>query len=637
MRGTQPCRLALGLVLLGVAAGCRSLPCPPPLLDGGLVSSFPLPPDQDRAAQAHAWYSIGIHHEMADEYDLAYDAYRRAAELDPANERLVLRIASTLVLQRRTDEALRIVEEYLQRQPASENSLLWLATFYGTTGISERTHQLFRRLTEEFPTNPAGWLQLASFAERSGDSESAARILDEGLAKAQPPALLRQELVRIRLDQMQSAPDAQTKRQFRKQTIVLLRKTIEDTPGDQDALYTLGDLLVKDESLEEAVQVYEQIERLQPSDLQVKQRLARTFLAMDDQPKAIAILEKMVQGKTVLGNVHFYLAELYLQAGEAETAASHFRAAAEASPGDPSPWLKLAALQSEKDPAAAAASLDEALRIMPGNPKLLEVLALVRLTQGRYAQAADLLQQAYDATMANDDDAIPSNLFFYNYATVCTHLRRTQDAATWLRRAADQEPALIELYVQRALTGTPTFRKYAVASMKALAAMPGRDTAAIHAHLATLHLALDKPVLALRDFERVLAVVRKDPLQSAVLTPRFYFWYGVALDQCQQPDRAIEQFNTCIRLDPNYGDALNYLAYVWAVRGERLDEALRHIQTALALDPENAAYLDTLGWIYFQQGRYADALDLLQQADRLQPGDPEILNHIERAREKLQP
>ena len=93
MRGFGQWRLAFGLVLFGIAAGCRSLPSPSPLLDGGLVSSpEALPLDQAKAAQAYAFYSIGIHHELADEYDLAYEAYRQAAELDSGNERLVLRM-----------------------------------------------------------------------------------------------------------------------------------------------------------------------------------------------------------------------------------------------------------------------------------------------------------------------------------------------------------------------------------------------------------------------------------------------------------------------------------------------------------------------------------------------------------------
>ena len=139
----------------------------------------------------------------------------------------------------------------------------------------------------------------------------------------------------------------------------------------------------------------------------------------------------------------------------------------------------------------------------------------------------------------------------------------------------------------------------------------------------------------MREFEAAADLVRQDPLQAAVLSPRFYFWYGVALDQIKETDRAVAKFETCLALDPEFADALNYLAYLWAGRGERLDEALRHVQTALALDPQNAAYLDTLGWVYYQQGRYAEALDFLLQADEIRPDDAEILEHIQKTREKL--
>ncbi len=140
MHGLRRWRLALGLVLCRRRGRLPLAPRPSPLLDGGLVSSSVLPPDREAAAQAHAFYSIGVHHELADEYDLAYEAYRQAAALEPGNERLILRMASTLVLQRKTEEALRDVEDFLKRNPSSESALLWLATFYGTTG-DQRTRR----------------------------------------------------------------------------------------------------------------------------------------------------------------------------------------------------------------------------------------------------------------------------------------------------------------------------------------------------------------------------------------------------------------------------------------------------------------------------------------------------------------
>ena len=48
---------------------------------------------------------------------------------------------------------------------------------------------------------------------------------------------------------------------------------------------------------------------------------------------------------------------------------------------------------------------------------------------------------------------------------------------------------------------------------------------------------------------------------------------------------------------------LNYLGYMLADRGTRLDEAL-DISAAVALDPANGAYLDSLGWVYYKMGNY---------------------------------
>ncbi|MGD9612205.1 MAG: tetratricopeptide repeat protein [Kiritimatiellia bacterium] len=637
MRGSDQGRLALGLVLFGVAAGCRSLPAPPPLLDGGVVSSPALPPDRERAAQAHAFYALGIHHELADDYAAAYAAYRQAAELDPDNERLALRMASTLVFQRQTAEALRTVEEFLRRRPDSESALLWLATFYGNVGDDARVVELFRQLTRRFPARPLGWLQLAAALGRAGDEAAVETTLQAGLAQAQPPTALRQELVRLQLQRLRTAADPAAKAAARGQAIALLRQVAAELPGDVETLYALGDLLVQDEQIEEALRTYEKIERIQPDDPQVQPRLAKAFLAMDDQPRAIAVLEKMAREQDDPADVHFYLAELYLQAGETTNAMDHFRLAANASTHEPAPWIRLAALQAESDASVAAATLAEALEILPENPKILEVFALVRLQQKRYAEAATLLQRAYDARLAQDPESAPSQLFFYNFATVCTHLRRTAEAAEWLRRASEQEPALLDLYLQRALTGTATFRKNAIAVLRALSAIPNTESATVRAYLANLYLAQDRPVTAVREFEAAAEIVRQDPLQAAVLSPRFYFWYGVALDQIKETDRAVAKFETCLALDPEFADALNYLAYLWAVRGERLDEALRHVQTALAIDPQNSAYLDTLGWVHYQQGRYAEALEFLLQADALRPDDAEILDHIQKTREKLAP
>ena len=79
---------------------------------------------------------------------------------------------------------------------------------------------------------------------------------------------------------------------------------------------------------------------------------------------------------------------------------------------------------------------------------------------------------------------------------------------------------------------------------------------------------------------------------------------------------------------PLLNSALNALAYLWAEDSRNLDEALRLQQRALEQQPFSGAYQDTMGWIEFRRGRLDAALRYLEVANRYQPDDPEIIEHL---------
>ena len=60
--------------------------------------------------------------------------------------------------------------------------------------------------------------------------------------------------------------------------------------------------------------------------------------------------------------------------------------------------------------------------------------------------------------------------------------------------------------------------------------------------------------------------------------------------------------------DPENAIALNYLGYMLAERGERLDESVGYLQKALLDRAGEPSFLDSLGWAYFK----ADKLDLAE-------------------------
>ena len=79
---------------------------------------------------------------------------------------------------------------------------------------------------------------------------------------------------------------------------------------------------------------------------------------------------------------------------------------------------------------------------------------------------------------------------------------------------------------------------------------------------------------------------------------------------------------------------LNYLGYMLADRGEKLDEALAMIQKAVELDPQNYAYLDSLGWAYFKLGKYNLAEEDLRKAVERNTTDPTVHDHLGELYEK---
>jgi len=83
-----------------------------------------------------------------------------------------------------------------------------------------------------------------------------------------------------------------------------------------------------------------------------------------------------------------------------------------------------------------------------------------------------------------------------------------------------------------------------------------------------------------------------------------------------------------LTLDPTNAGAMNYLGYMFADRGVKLDEAHKLISRALELDPGNGAYLDSLGWALFRLNRLDEAATELNKALAKIGKDPTVHDHL---------
>jgi tetratricopeptide (TPR) repeat protein len=106
------------------------------------------------------------------------------------------------------------------------------------------------------------------------------------------------------------------------------------------------------------------------------------------------------------------------------------------------------------------------------------------------------------------------------------------------------------------------------------------------------------------------------------------FMLGSIFERQKKWDLAEEQFKKVLAVDPLDAPAANYLGYMLADRGVRLEESVKYIQKALEVDPNNGAYLDSLGWAYYKMDRYDLAQAPLERAVRLLNGDPTVDEHL---------
>lgn len=106
------------------------------------------------------------------------------------------------------------------------------------------------------------------------------------------------------------------------------------------------------------------------------------------------------------------------------------------------------------------------------------------------------------------------------------------------------------------------------------------------------------------------------------------FSLGAALESLHDFYQAVAAFEGVLKIKPDHAPSLNYLGYMLAERGIRLDYAQELIEKALKASPDNGAYLDSYGWVLYQKGKYKEALENLMKAYQVIDSDPTILDHI---------
>jgi len=123
-----------------------------------------------------------------------------------------------------------------------------------------------------------------------------------------------------------------------------------------------------------------------------------------------------------------------------------------------------------------------------------------------------------------------------------------------------------------------------------------------------LALSQGDTITANRSFKRFSTIMRNMSFPEATITSLLAYGYNEA----GFPDKAEEFYRLSLSLDSGNPDRVNSLAYFLIEKDRKIDEALKLINKVLNSNPENFIYLHTKGWGLYKQGKYQEAVDVLQ-------------------------
>jgi tetratricopeptide (TPR) repeat protein len=329
--------------------------------------------------------------------------------------------------------------------------------------------------------------------------------------------------------------------------------------------------------------------------------------------KAVQHLEKVAStpGGATDANVQYNLGRLYLRGGDNAKAIERLSSVLEQNPYSIQARLSLA------QAFGAAGRNDEAAEVLAvvvdDEPRLASALAQYYERAGRNEEAS----QAYARALAANPKDLRALIALSRDYSAKGEYEKAIDTLTKAQGLVPNDPAIAAFLTQTYLQA----KKYQEAATLASAAQKKfpEDMRFTRLHARALFdTGNQSAALAL-----IEAAVRAHPDDSGV-----YLSMADLYTDAGRPDEALKTLEAAAKRFPKEADVLNYLGYVLADRGIRLDESVQLITRALELDPDNPSYLDSLGWAYFRQGDLAQAETYLAKAAAELPRNSVVQDHF---------
>jgi tetratricopeptide (TPR) repeat protein len=625
--------LILGVASVAVAQTSQSTPAT-------ANSSQSSPRKVDKAAAYYHYTLAHMYEEMVTAYgrsDLAVKAteeYRLAIEADPSSEFLTSSLAELYVKTGRIADAVREAQDIIKRDPTNLEAHKLLGRIYlrslGDMPGGNGSDNILKLAIEQYQ-------EIVKLDPQSVDDH-----------------LLLGRLYRLGNDM----PKAEAE----------LNTAIKIDPSSEEAVTTLAMLYTDEGDTAHALKVLSSIPDSARS-AKLYSALGAAYEQRKEYKNAIdsyrhAIMLDRDNLDAIRG-----LAENYLNDGQLEASLEQYKVISDSNPEDAQTYVRIAEIyrrQAKYD--LALENLKHADTLIPDTAEVPYSMAAVYQAQGRYDEAAKLLQDLLKKTEKSSEigtsqtDRNNRAIFIErlgmvyreqeNYTAAVETFRKMlplgdenarsgyqeiidtyRDSKQWPQATAAAKEAVqklpndrdLRMVLDAQLADMGEFDQ-AVADIKGML-KGGPEDRDVHLRLAIIYTRAKR----WNDAEQSLAKAEQlsgKPDEKAYVS----FLRGDLYQRQKMFDQADTEFRKVLAVtpptDPQAAATLNYLGYMNADRGVKLEESLNYIKQALTFEPNNGAYLDSLGWAYFKLGKYDMAEENLNKAAVHMGSDPTVQEHL---------
>ncbi len=584
------------------------------------IAAQPVNASQPAAAQGQAYqrFLLGQHLERQEDLEGAIDAFREAAEFDPGSGEPLAELAALYSRASRLDDAMDAARSALEREADNLTAHRILGLIHASIANSRETtpediteavthlEQARGTILPDFQVE----LTLARLYLRTEDSNKAIELLEElrkdelGLGEA---ALLLSQAY----EQAGRAEEA----------LSTLEAVVASGRPSFRTLARLGELYERRRRLDDAVEAYRLAVARNPRSAGVRRRLANVLVETGDPAAARDVLVELTTMRPRDASGLYLLSEVELALNNFDEAEAVAERLVELEPGSIRGAFAMAQVfERRREYQRVVDTLEPALDEARGSDAAPQQLASLL---GRLGFAHEQLGDLARATAVYEEAVglVPASLAFgARLAQTYIDADRAADAMRVVQRAKNDHPNSLTLarLEARVLGDRGDIGEAAGVLEQALETNDGAPSAyVVLANFYSEHERVDDAVSLLETAQR------RFPQDTSIL-----FQLGAVLEQHDRFADAERAFRELLDRDPEHAATLNYLGYMLADRGVRLEESVELLRRAIEKDPHNGSYLDSLGWAYFKLDRLDLAEPPLREAGDQLPGNSVVQDHL---------